>query len=213
MEYRQWHDHYDYEVPTSLRFPRILVHDILQISANAHPNKPATICNGKSLTFWELRQLVLRMANALKKLGVEKGDRVGLHLPTCPQYVIANHAILSLGAIVVNLNPIYPAEELAVIVRQTEISTLITIDKALANVRSLCRDFNIARVIVVSQDDFFGHARGVPQPPGWMKAGIIFQKLSISVRIPTGFAWKSTRKTLLSSSSRAGQRGSPRVPF
>ena len=113
MEYRQWHDHYDYEVPTSLRFPRILVHDILRISANAHPNKPATICNGKSLTFWELRQLVLRMANALKKLGVEKGDRVGLHLPTCPQYVIANHAILSLGAIVVNLNPIYPAEELA----------------------------------------------------------------------------------------------------
>lgn len=73
MEYRQRHDHYDYEAPTSLRFPSTLVHDISQIPANAHPNKPAIIYEGKSITFWELRQLALRVANALKALSIEKG--------------------------------------------------------------------------------------------------------------------------------------------
>ena len=111
---------------------------------------------GQTITFWELRQLVLRMANALKDLGVEKGDRVGLHLPTCPQYVIACRAVLSLGAIIVNLNPIYPAEELIDIARQTEITTLITIDKALPQIRLLCREFKIPRVIVSNSDDFLG---------------------------------------------------------
>ncbi|MGD9290901.1 MAG: AMP-binding protein [Desulfobacterales bacterium] len=40
------------------------------------------------MTFWDLRQLVLRMANVLAGMGVKKGDRVGIHLPNCPQYII-----------------------------------------------------------------------------------------------------------------------------
>ncbi len=170
MEYKRWHDHYDYDVPLSLRYPRTLVHDILQIPANSHPDKPAILYKGKSITFWELRQLVLRMANALKALGVEKGDRVGIHLPTCPQYVIACRAVLSLGAIVVNLNPIYPAEELLVVAKQTTLTTLITIDKALPNVRLLCRDFQIPRIIVSDSSDFTpsaGKGNSAKLDEGW----------------------------------------------
>ncbi|MDP2754893.1 MAG: long-chain fatty acid--CoA ligase [Nitrospirota bacterium] len=170
MEYRKWHDQYDYDVPTSMRYPRILVHEILQIPANAHPNKAAILYEGKTLTFWELRQLVLRMANALKDLGIKQGDRVGIHLPTCPQYIIASRAVLSLGAIVVNLNPIYPAEELAVVAKQTTITTLITIDKALPHVRLLCRDFKVPRVIVANSSDFSAYGdkpEAVELDEGW----------------------------------------------
>ncbi len=152
--YRRWHDHYDYDVPISVRYPRILVHDILQIPANAHPDKPALLYEGKEMTFWELRELVLRFANALKELGVKKGDRVGIHLPTCPQYLIAYRAVLSLGAIVVNLNPLYPAHELIIIAGQTELTTLITIDKSLPGVRELCRACKIPLVIVSDSGDF-----------------------------------------------------------
>jgi long-chain acyl-CoA synthetase len=170
MEYRSWHDHYDYDVPISMRYPRILAHDVLQIPANACPDRTAILYEGQTITFWELRQMVLRMANALKNFGVEKGERVGLHLPTCPQYVIAYRAVLSLGAIIVNLNPIYPAEELLHIARQTKISTLITIDKALPQVRLLCKEFNISRVIVSRTDDFTGHEKKADMTdldPGW----------------------------------------------
>ena len=186
MEYRLWHDHYDYEVPTSLRYPRLLVHDILQIPANAHPNKTAILYKGRRITFWELRQLVLRMANALKELGVEPGERVGIHLPTCPQYVIAFQAVLSLGAIVVNLNPIYPAEELAIIVGQTNLTTLITIDKALPNVRQLCRQFRIPRIIVADSGDFTLHDEHKPLvelDTGWFRFSEILERSTNTDRV------------------------------
>ena len=170
MEKKPWLKHYDNEVPTSLRYPRITVPDVLQIPANALPNKKAIIYEGTSITFWELRKLVLRMANALKDLGVAKGERVGVHLPTCPQYIIAFHAVLSIGAIVVNLNPIYPPDELATIAEQSTITTLITIDKSLPNVRNLCKKFHIPRVIVADSSDFTSqgqNAQTTPLEDGW----------------------------------------------
>ena len=126
METRPWQRHYDYNVPTTIRYPRLPFQDILQIPANAYPDKPALSFYGTEMTFWEVRQQVLRMANALGALGVQKGERVGIHLPTCPQYVIAYYAVLSLGAIVVNLNPMYTADELKHIVELTGLTTLVT---------------------------------------------------------------------------------------
>jgi long-chain acyl-CoA synthetase len=186
MDYRPWHDNYDYNVPTSLRYPRILVHDILQIPANAWPDKPAIIFEGRTLTFWEVREMVLRMANALQEIGIQKGDRVGLHLPTCPQYIIAYHAALSLGAIVVNLNPAYTAAELIGLAQQTTITTLITIDTALDNIRLLCKEFPIPRVIVADINDFSAHDRVVKQAAldkGWLCFSEILDSSSNKQRI------------------------------
>jgi len=163
MEPKPWHRHYDYAVPTSIRYPRIPAHDVLQLPANTYPDKPATNFYGTEMTFWELRQQVLRLANALGTLGVRKGDRVGLHLPTSPQYVIAYHAVLSLGAIVVNLNPMYTAEELKALAENTGISTLITFDMVLANIRSLCQEVEIHRVIVTKITDYIeGMGKSTP---------------------------------------------------
>jgi len=137
MDTRPWQRHYDYDVPTTIRYPRVPIHHLFQIPASAHPDKPALNFFGTETTFWELREQVLRMANALGGLGVQKGDRVGLHLPTSPQYVIAYQAVLSLGAIVVNLNPMYTAAELEALVADTGITTLITFDMVLPYIRSV----------------------------------------------------------------------------
>ena len=88
MNHRSWHRHYDPGVPTSIRYPHIIVPDIVQIPAKTYPDKLALVFEGKEITFWELRTQILRFANALTGLDIKKGDRVGLHLPTCPQYVI-----------------------------------------------------------------------------------------------------------------------------
>ena len=154
MEQRPWQRHYDYDVRPTIRYPRIPAQDLLGVAANAYPDKAALNFYGTVTTFWELRQQVLRMANALGALGVKKGERVGIHLPTCPQYVIAYNAALCLGAIVVNLNPMYTAEELKALAADTEITTLITFDMVLPNVRPLCKDMEIPRVIVTRVTDF-----------------------------------------------------------
>ena len=154
MEQHPWHKHYDYNVPTTIRYPRIPVHDLLQLPANAFPNKPALDFFGTEMTFYELRQNVLRMANALGALGVSKGDRVGIHLPNCPQYPITYYAALSLGAIVVNLNPMYTTDELIALTSNTGISTLITFDMALPSIKVVCQTVSISNVIVTKVTDY-----------------------------------------------------------
>jgi long-chain acyl-CoA synthetase len=154
MELKPWHRHYDYNVPTTVRVPRLPIHELIQIPANAHPDKAALSFYGTEITFWELRLLVIRFANALGGLGVQKGERVGIHLPNCPQYPIAYYAVLSLGAIVVNLNPMYTAEELKLMANATGLTTLITFDIALPAIRALYKEIHIPRVVVTKVTDY-----------------------------------------------------------
>jgi long-chain acyl-CoA synthetase len=154
MYEKSWHRHYDYNVPTTIRYPRLAAHELLQIPAKAYPDKAALNFFGSEMTFWELRDQVMRFANALEALGVQKGDRVGLHLPNIPQYPIAYFAALSVGAIVVNLNPLYTADELKQIITTTEPSALITFDMVLPNIHALVAQVEIPRIIVTKVTDY-----------------------------------------------------------
>ncbi|MBW2141529.1 MAG: long-chain fatty acid--CoA ligase [Deltaproteobacteria bacterium] len=159
MESRPWIRHYDYNVPETIRYPRLTLPDLLQMPANAYPNKAAIDFLGTEITFWELRQQVLRFANALGALGITKGERVGIHLPTSPQYIIAYFATVSLGAIVVNLNPMYTVEELKALAEDTGMTSLISFDMVLPNIRALCQSVELRRVIITKVTDY---VQGVP---------------------------------------------------
>jgi len=154
VEKRPWHSHYDYNVPTTIRVPRLPIHELIEIPANAYPDKAALNFYGTEITFWELRSLSIRFANALGALGISKGERVGIHLPNCPQYLIAYYAVLSLGAIVVNLNPMYTADELKLMANITGLTTLITFDMVLPVIRALYKEIKIPRVIVTQVTDY-----------------------------------------------------------
>ncbi|MGA3114133.1 MAG: AMP-binding protein [Syntrophobacteraceae bacterium] len=159
MESRPWQRHYDYCVPTTIRYPRIPVHELLNIPATYFPHKAALNFYGTEMNAWELRSMVWRMANALENLGVQKGDRVGMNMPNCPQYVIANYAAMCLGAVVVNLNPMYTTPELKHAAEASGMTTLFTFDAVLPFISRLCQEVDIPRVIVTKPSDFI---KGVP---------------------------------------------------
>ena len=73
---------------------------------------PAIAFFGAHLTLRELLDQVERFSAVLAGLGVKQGDRVGLLLPNCPQYVIAWYACQRLGAIAVGNNPLYTQREM-----------------------------------------------------------------------------------------------------
>ena len=163
MDNRPWQRHYDYNVPLTIRYPRVPAHHFLNIPANSFPDKPATNFYGTEITFWELREQVQRMANALGEMGVKKGDRIGVHLPNCPQYIIAYYAALNLGAVVVNLNPMYTVDELKALTTDTGVSTLFTFDMVLPNIRPLCQEVDISRVVVTRVTDYIdGFGQSTP---------------------------------------------------
>ena len=151
---KPWHRHYDYNVPTTIRYPRLTVHELLDLPTGVYPDKAALIFFGSEMTFYELRQESRRFANALAGIGVQKGDRVGLLLPNCPQYMIAYYAILSIGGIVVNLNPLYPPDELKLLADISGITSLVTFDMVLPAIRTLCQQVNIPRVIATGITDY-----------------------------------------------------------
>ena len=193
MEKRPWQRHYDYNVPLTIRYPRVPAHYFLNIPAGNFPNKPATNFYGTEITFWDLRQQVLRMANALGEMGVKKGDRIGVHLPNCPQYIIAYYAALNLGAVVVNLNPMYTVDELKALTADTGVSTLFTFDMVLPNIRPLCREVNIARVVVTRVTDYiegFGQSTSeeLELEEGWHHFSLFLENAA-GTRLPRIDIW------------------------
>lgn len=166
MEERIWHQHYDHSVLTEYRFPRTPVQELVGLSANAFPDKTAIYYCGNKISFWELREKVIALSTVFGELGVKKGDRVGIHLPNMPEYIITYYAALSLGAIVVNFNPLYTMEELSSLIKLTSVSTFVTFDMGVAVMKEVCKTIEIPRVIVASVFDSMGGEKSTAKSMG-----------------------------------------------
>ena len=171
MQARPWQKNYDYLVPTTIRFPKFPVQNFLHLAASQFPFKAATDFYGSEMTFTQLRTQMLRLANALTQMGVKKGDRIGLALPNCPQYIIAYSAILSAGGIVVNMNPMYTHDELKFMLENTAVKLLVTFDGALPTMRPLAKELDIVLIVTRVTDYITGlgvsTAKGLELEEGW----------------------------------------------
>ena len=99
-------------LPYQLTAPQTSLWMNLQISALRYPQKVALVFMGRTWTYSELQFEAEKIASALRKMGVQKGDRVVLDMQNCPQLVITHFAILRLDAVVVPVNPMNRTEEL-----------------------------------------------------------------------------------------------------
>ncbi len=111
---RPWLAAYAPGVPADIAAPAHALTVELENAVAQHADGPALDFLGAGMSYRDLGRAVQRAAGALRRLGVGPGTRVGLVLPNCPQHVVAFYAVLRLGAIVVEHNPLYTAEELRV---------------------------------------------------------------------------------------------------
>jgi fatty-acyl-CoA synthase len=97
-------------------------------TAATHPDVEALVdvAQGLRYTYAELDAEVDIVARALMALGTEKGDRVGIWAPNRAEWVIVQYATAKIGAILVNINPAYRTHELAYVLNQSGVSTLIS---------------------------------------------------------------------------------------
>ena len=99
-------------LPYQLTAPQTSLWMNLQISAMRYPQKVALVFMGRTWSYSQLQLEAEKIASALRKMGVKKGDRVVLDMQNCPQLVITHFAILRLDAVVVPVNPMNRTEEL-----------------------------------------------------------------------------------------------------
>ena len=85
--------------------------------------------SGRRWTYTELDRDVAAAARGFLALGIAKGDRVGIWAPNCPEWIITQYATARIGAILVNINPAYRSHELAYVLKQSGVRTLVSAER------------------------------------------------------------------------------------
>lgn len=104
-----------------------LLSHIIQHSADRFPDHVAYKFGDEALTFSQFDRKVIQIANVLLGLGVKKGDRIGILMPRCIEAALAVHGILRAGAAFVPLDAFAPPARIQFVIKDCEISHLITI--------------------------------------------------------------------------------------
>ena len=151
-----WLAHYDSGVPATLApYPDRTLVDYVADAARDRPTSPALLFKGSKVTYGELDRLSDTCAAAFAALGIRRGDRVGLLLPNCPQFFIAEFGAWKLGAIVAPLNPVYTEHELEGPLRDHGIETVVTLTRFYQRVKNVQRKTDVRRVIATNIKEHF----------------------------------------------------------
>ncbi|MFJ6805775.1 AMP-binding protein [Streptomyces anulatus] len=95
-------------LPRSLNYPAGTIADLLAGAAHAYPDRAALIDGDVQLTFAELQERALRVAQGLRERGIAPGDAVAVHMPNSIWFTVAYYGILLAGGSVVPVNPTQP---------------------------------------------------------------------------------------------------------
>jgi long-chain acyl-CoA synthetase len=156
MSAAPWLAHYDAGVPATLApYPNKTLVDYLADAARERPADPALHFKGSTLTFGQLEALSDTCAAAFASLGIARGDRVGLVLPNCPQFSIAQFGAWKIGAMVAPLNPIYTERELEGPLRDHGVETVVTLTRFYSRVKAVQPRTPVRRVIATNIKQYF----------------------------------------------------------
>ncbi|GHD38773.1 long-chain fatty acid--CoA ligase [Mycetocola manganoxydans] len=146
---RPWLASYAANVPTDIPEQNGTLGDLVDGSAEHYPGQVALEFFGATTTYRQLQHAILRVAEGLRARGVSKGDRVAIVLPNCPEHIVAFYAVLRLGAIVVEHNPLYTPRELRHQFEDHGARVAIVWNKVVATVQDFPEDIAVSSLISV----------------------------------------------------------------
>lgn len=146
---RPWIASYAEGVPEDLEPVSGSLIDIVAASVRDYPDAPALQFFGRTTSYRSLDEQIQRAAAALHARGVRAGDPVAIVLPNCPQHIVAFYAILRLGAVVVEHNPLYTPRELRKQFEDHGAKHAIVWSKVVRTVQEFPRDLRVDTLISV----------------------------------------------------------------
>ena len=164
MTEKIWLSSYPEEVPHHIEYEKIPVYQFLTRAYEEVPGKSAIHFMGKEITYKELYESSIKFANYLRSLGVEKGDRVAIMLPNCPQSVIAYYGVLYTGAIVVQTNPLYTERELQYQMQDSGAKVILVMDILYPRVMKIIKQTALENVIVTGIKDYLPFPKNLLYP-------------------------------------------------
>ncbi len=166
---RPWTAFYGPSVRRDITEPRYrTLGDMIAAVAHQYGSKPAFTCclpNGMNgtLSFAQADEMSDAMAIYLREVcGLSQGDRVALQVPNGLSFPVAAFGVMKAGCVLVNVNPLYTAEEMAKQFADAEPQALIVVDMFADKVRAAMKGHPIPNVIVTQVAEFLPAApRGI----------------------------------------------------
>jgi len=101
---------------------------LLDESVRKHADRPVLIADNQRITYRQLQSAVRAVSQSLKKVGMEKGDKIALMLPNIPEFVYCYFAVVQSGAVAVLLNTSSTPSELNYLLNNSDAKILITLE-------------------------------------------------------------------------------------
>ncbi|WP_322408894.1 long-chain-fatty-acid--CoA ligase [Microbacterium invictum] len=146
---RPWIASYAEGVPADLPAVTGSLVDIIDTATREYPDAPALEFFGRETTYRQLQAQIVAVAEGLRARGVKAGDAVAIVLPNCPQHIVAFYAVLRLGAVVVEHNPLYTARELRTQFQDHGARHAIVWSKVVDTVRAFPEDLRVQTLVSV----------------------------------------------------------------
>ena len=132
------------------------LNELFAQSFNRYGSRIAFDCMGKKITYKELDELSWQFAAYLQSSGLKKGDRIALMMPNLLQYPIALLGSLRAGCVVVNVNPMYTARELAYQLNDSGADALVILENFAHVFQSIQDQVRVKHVIVTNVGELMG---------------------------------------------------------
>ena len=161
MTDRPWLTSYPQGVPADIdasRYPSLVA--LMEESFKKYADRVAYSFMGSDTRYAEVDKLSRNFAGYLQDLGLEKGDRVAVMMPNCPQYPIAVAGILRAGMILVNVNPLYTPRELEHQLTDSGSKAIVIMENFGATLQHCIATTPVKHVVLAAMGDRLGLLKG-----------------------------------------------------
>jgi len=192
---KPWLDFYG-DIPHNIDYPQVSMYEALMATVERYPEAIAYDFLGYTSTYRQLGEEVDRCADALYALGMRKGDRITVAMPTTPQGVICFYAVNKIGAVAAMIHPLSTVKEIEFYLNCSRSRFALTLDAFYGKFSELKESTGLERIILARIPDYL---------KGLKKVGFNLLKGRKIPTVPSDSAvvwWAEMMKTASSSAPR-----------
>jgi len=152
--------------PSLAPYPEVPLFRLLDQAAEQYPTQTAILFQDRALKYHQLKREVDRLASALARLGLEKGDRACLFLPNCLEYSLAYWAVLRAGGVVVPTSILRTQEGLLHELCESGSRMVVCREEALERLLAAREACDLETIVVTSSAGYDVEAIAGALPPG-----------------------------------------------